>query len=96
MNALLTPMSLDPYQQLRYAWGIGPDGRIVAQTTVRTLVLSPTRNPRGDLDGDCMIGPSDVVLLLRAWGSDDTAADLDADGVVGVSDLLDLVMRWDF
>src|SRR5690606_23092538 len=36
----------------------------------------------GDLDGDCLIGGSDLGALLSAWGSDDPSADLNGDGVV--------------
>ena len=52
----------------------------------------------GDLDGDGMIGASDLLILLSSWGPcgdcDDCPADLDGDCAVGVADLLILLMNW--
>jgi hypothetical protein len=51
--------------------------------------------PAGDIDGDCLVGVTDLLQLLAAWG--DCAAcpeDLDADGMVGVSDLLLVLGSW--
>lgn len=46
----------------------------------------------GDLDGDGVVGPSDLGLLLGAWGT--SRFDLDGDGVVGASDLAILLGAW--
>ena len=52
----------------------------------------------GDLDGDGVIGVSDLLILLASWGPcadcDDCVADLDGDCSVGVSDLLILLNNW--
>jgi hypothetical protein len=48
----------------------------------------------GDLDGDGLIGASDLALLLGAWSSPGPFADLDADSVVGSSDLGLLLGAW--
>ena len=52
----------------------------------------------GDLDGDGVVGLSDLLILLAEWGPcadcDDCPADLDDDCVVGLSDLLILLANW--
>lgn len=58
--------------------------------------LAPLFTP-GDVDGDRVTGPTDLLALLAAWGQvcqplpATCLADLDADGVVGPSDLLILL-----
>lgn len=52
-----------------------------------------------DLDGDGMVGASDLALLLSAWGetggkSGPPPADLDGDGTVGAGDLAILLSAW--
>lgn len=48
-----------------------------------------------DLDGDCSVGASDLLLLLASWGPcPGCAADLDCNLVVGASDLLILLASW--
>ncbi|MCA9291312.1 MAG: hypothetical protein KDA25_09290 [Phycisphaerales bacterium] len=57
---------------------------------IRRLVDVP-----GDLDGDFVVGPSDLATLLAAWGPcPGCAADLDGDGEVGASDLAALLANW--
>ncbi len=46
-----------------------------------------------DLNGDDVVGPSDLSLLLGAWATQG-AADLDGNGTVGSSDLLALLSAW--
>ncbi len=52
----------------------------------------------GDLDGDGVVGSSDLVILLGAWGfcADcfDCPIDLDSDCIVGATDLLILLGNW--
>ena len=55
--------------------------------------------PVGDLDGDCTIGITDLLILLAAWRPcpdppDPCPADLDDDGTVGILDLLILLSNW--
>ena len=54
--------------------------------------------PLGDLDGDCVVGVKDLLILLGAWGpcskKGDCPADLDKSGDVGVKDLLVLLGNW--
>ena len=48
-----------------------------------------------DLDGDNVIGTSDLLILLGQWGSDPLGPpDYDADGEVGTNDLLTLLAGW--
>lgn len=52
-----------------------------------------------DLDGDGIVGASDIRELLSAWGlcsrnPAPCAADLDGDGLVGMTDLLQLLAAW--
>ena len=48
-----------------------------------------------DLDSDGSVGPSDLLALLGAWGSDPGGPpDFDGDGAVGASDLLELLANW--
>ena len=52
----------------------------------------------GDLDGDGMVGVSDLLILLANWGPcadcNDCPADLNGDCNVGVADLLILLANW--
>ncbi len=53
----------------------------------------------GDIDGDGIVGTSDLLMLLAAWGSCPAPprtcpADLDGNGVVGTNDLLLLLANW--
>ena len=52
----------------------------------------------GDLDGDGVVGTTDLLMLLGMWGvcqdCDACAADLDGDCIVGTIDLLMLLGAW--
>jgi hypothetical protein len=49
----------------------------------------------GDVDGDGMVGVSDILLVVDGWGPcDGCDADIDGDGTVGVSDILAVVDAW--
>ncbi len=48
-----------------------------------------------DLDEDCTVGITDLLILLAAWGSNPGGPpDLDGSGTVGINDLLDLLAVW--
>ncbi len=48
-----------------------------------------------DLDDDGLVGITDLIALLSAWGSDPGGPpDLDGDGVVGITDLIALLAAW--
>ena len=64
-----------------------------------TFILVITANPiPGDLDGDGVVGTSDLLILLTLWGKcincKDCLADLDDDCNIGTSDLLILLNNW--
>ncbi len=55
----------------------------------------PPQPVPGDLDGDGVVGVTDLLLLLGAWGANPgSIADLDGDGAVGVVDFLMLLANW--
>ena len=48
-----------------------------------------------DLDGDRLVGATDLLVMLAAWGSNPGhPADFDGDDVVGATDLLELLANW--
>ncbi len=48
-----------------------------------------------DLNGDCVVGINDLLILLAAWGTHPVGPpDLNGDGVVGINDLLILLAAW--
>ena len=49
---------------------------------------------QGDLDGDGIVGVSDLLLIIDAWGACSCEEDLNGDGIVGVSDLLIIIDAW--
>jgi|TARA_B100000959_G_scaffold286729_1_gene366797 subtilisin family serine protease len=49
----------------------------------------------GDVDGDEVVGVSDLLAVVDAWGAcSGCNADVDGDGTVGVSDILAVVDAW--
>ena len=49
----------------------------------------------GDIDGDGLIGISDLLLIIANWGScSNCISDLDHDNEVGVNDILTLLTVW--
>ena len=51
--------------------------------------------PSGDIDGDCAVGITDLLIVLTSWGPcGGCPADLDGDGVVGIGDLLIVLASW--
>lgn len=49
----------------------------------------------GDFDGDSVVGVSDLLQLIGAWGAcQDCQEDLDGNGFVDVGDVLQLISAW--
>ena len=53
----------------------------------------------GDLNGDGMVDPADLAIVLGNWGPcklppDECLADLDGDGIVGPADLAIVLGNW--
>lgn len=70
-----------------------------ARVDIGAYEMSPTEVSEtapvcvGDLDGDAVIGPADLAILLGSWSFPD-CADFDLDGLVGAGDLAILLGAW--
>jgi hypothetical protein len=67
-------------------------GRPLGDPVTKLLRLTPILAE--DLDGDGSVGPTDLAVLLSAWGSKGGDADLDGDGSVDATDLARLLSAW--
>ena len=48
-----------------------------------------------DLNGDQIVGITDLLSLLTSWGTDPGGPpDFDGDGNVGITDLIELLANW--
>jgi len=47
-----------------------------------------------DVDGNGSVNVSDILAIVGAWGTNDSAADVNGDGTVNVSDILEAVSSW--
>ncbi len=56
--------------------------------SVSIIVKVASANPRADFDGDGVIGITDFLLFVEAFGSTNSKFDIDGDGVVGITDFL--------
>ena len=63
-----------------------------ARPRIDVFDLDPARF--GDLDRNGAIGPSDLAILLAAWGTAGAREDLDGDGTVGPRDLVLVLGSW--
>ncbi len=95
LNDLVSP---DLGLNIKVASAINQTGQIIAFGTDANSVswiLTPIEPPVGDLDGDCHVGASDLLILLTSWGPcKGCPADLNGDGIVGAADLLILLVNW--
>lgn len=73
---------------------VGNNGAPVVMD-MSTLVLAGSP---ADVDGDGLVGITDLLLLLGAWGpcppAGECPGDLDCDGLVGINDFLVLLASW--
>ena len=72
---------------------------MISPITVETMVLGGDLSVMGDIDGDGIVGISDFLALLAAWGPcpappQQCPADLDNDGFVRITDFLLLLANW--
>jgi hypothetical protein len=82
--------------------GMSNDGYTIVGTArtpsgIQGFILDlprPKDNCPADLDGDGVVGPADLSILLIAWGTISGKADIDGDGMVGSSDLGSLLIAW--
>ena len=90
------------FGQLGGPWGVesidvAPNGRPYAAGRLGVILAGPPGAPPcpADIDDDGIIGITDFLALLGAWGSNPGhPADLDGDGMVGILDLLQLLADW--
>ena len=67
-------------------------GRPLGDAVTKLLRLVPIRAE--DLDGDGVVGSSDLGILLSAWGAPGGPGDINADGAVDSADLGQLLAAW--
>ena len=89
----ITGMTLDAQDNIILTGHSRPDGTNRELTVVKISAGGATP---GDLDGDGVVGITDFLALLAAWGPCAGAcpADLDGDDAVGILDLLILLANW--
>jgi hypothetical protein len=78
--------TVDEYYNDQRGWQI--DLVTIISTTIECMDVCP-----GDLDGDAIVGVTDLLALLGDWGAAGPA-DLDGDGFVDVEDMLLLLAAW--
>ncbi len=71
---------------------IAATGYFMSETVA--LFLTPTAERAADIDGNCRVGMTDLLILLYEWDDAGSVADLDGDGSVGIRDLLLLLEDW--
>ncbi|HVZ93093.1 MAG TPA: hypothetical protein VG797_01140 [Phycisphaerales bacterium] len=64
-----------------------------------TFVIRLEQTPAcpGDIDGDNLVGLSDVAQIIQCWGqpaSCNAGADLDASGSIGLGDIAGVIQNW--
>ena len=67
-------------------------GGLFAERSV-TITVQPRIYNNGNIDGEGVVGSTDIVSLLSDWGLTGLG-DMDLDGVVGASDIANLLQRW--
>ncbi|MEE8154142.1 MAG: hypothetical protein V3T53_04175 [Phycisphaerales bacterium] len=83
-------------------WGVypflGQNRILLSDTSFGLYVVQVGMDVLGDLDGDGIVGASDLLILLFNWGPcgdcKECPADLNDDCTVGAADLLILLFNW--
>jgi len=81
-------------RDVQFAKAINNAGQILVQAEDLALLLTPIGSAPGDIDNNCIVSVSDLVLLLGEWGNSNSFADTNGDGMVNVTDLLQLLSDW--
>ena len=88
----LLPSSLDGVNT--GATAITRNGDILVSGGGVAVILSPVGSGPGDIDNNCIVNVSDLLLLISEWGETISVADINLDGMVNVTDLLALLADW--
>jgi len=84
--------------ELEIPYAILNDGRILCTANTNgaggSVILTPVNSRAADVNNDCIVDRTDLILLLEQWGTTQSFADVDGDGIVNVFDLLDLLQQW--
>ena len=74
---------------------INNEGLIVASTSAGVRVLlRPVNSAPGDIDNNCTVNVTDLLMLISEWGKQGSLADVNKDGIVNVTDLLQVLADW--
>lgn len=84
---------------IRAPGAVNRDGLIIANastpgTGVVGILLTPIGQLPGDIDIDCRVGVTDLLIVLADWGQAESPADLDGDGLIGLNDLMIVLNNW--
>ncbi len=88
--------------RVRFTAVDNPNDSVVEAAIDRLRVMSfdcesgPGPGDPADVDGDGIVGITDLLAILAAWGPCNACpADVDGDGTVGITDLLAVLAAWD-
>ena len=89
------PLTQDLVAGQTYYIAVAQYSSTATVTVTGSLNISGPEAPNNpaDLDGDGVVGPQDLALLLNNWGGTGVG-DIDGDGVVGATDLGTLLNGW--
>lgn len=74
---------------------INENGVILASVASNyAIILKSAVIAIADLDGNCIVNQSDLLILLAEWNKEESAADLDDSGRVDIFDLFALLSEW--
>ena len=76
------------------ATAINRNGEILLTGGNVAVILSPVGSGPGDINNNCAVDVSDLLLLISEWGESISVADINLDGSVNVTDLLMLLGGW--
>jgi len=88
----LIPPELVP--QVPRFQAINNRGEIAISNVTPAVFLRPINPPVGDINKDCVVNVSDLLILLAEWGTDIAYADVDGSGAVDAFDLIQLLTHW--
>lgn len=74
--------------------GINNRGDILVTANGWPALLIPVDSPVGDIDKNCLVNVTDLLMLLHEFGNKESYADVDEDGDVDVLDLIQLLQNY--